>query len=79
MTMTRTEKATHQDIITNVGHGFVAMEFASPTEIRRRGGRRKMTRGEYIVFLMGRGFRPRSMARDFYDSGRRYRRRPVRR
>jgi len=79
MTMTRTEKATHQEILANEGLAGVAAEFASPTEIRRRGGRRKMRRSEYIVFRMRRGFRDAELAWELYNTARRYRRRPVRR
>lgn len=80
MTMTRTEKASHQDMILGADTAdLVDAIFASPTLIRQRGGRRRMTRSEYIVHRMSRGFQNADMARDLYDSARRYRRRPVRR
>jgi hypothetical protein len=55
MTMTRTEKTEHQSMIAGLGsRGIVAVTFQSPTEIAKRGGRREMTRAEYIAHRMGR-------------------------
>jgi hypothetical protein len=79
MTMTRTEKAAHQDMILGADHGDrLDINFASPTIIARL-GRKWMTRGEYIAHRMARKVIGPDQARGMREARRRYRRRPVRR
>jgi hypothetical protein len=78
MTMTRTEKATHQDMILGADHGDrLDIDFTSPTIIARL-GRRWMTRSEYIAHRMGRKTIGHDQAEGMREARRRYRRRPVR-
>ena len=53
------------------------MIFASPTEITKRGGRREMTKAEFITYRVH-GHREAWIARELLNGQRRYRRRPVR-
>ena len=79
MTMTRTEKATHQDMILGADHGDrLDINFASPTIIARL-GRKWMTRTDYITHRMGRKVISYDQAEGMREARRRYRRRPVRR
>jgi hypothetical protein len=79
MTMKRNAKASQQRIIAPAASAedMVQCDFASPTEIAKRGGRRQMTRAEYITFRIH-GHRGADMARELKDMHCRYRRRPVR-
>lgn len=55
MTTTRNTKTGHQNMIAGVApKGLVAVTFQSPTLIAKRGGRKEMTRAEYIEHRMGR-------------------------
>lgn len=71
MTMKRTEKASHRDILESVSSltGTVPVEFSGP----RRAGRSKMTEAEYRDLKMGRGHRDAETAREIKGSKVRYR------
>lgn len=79
MTMTRTEKATHQDMILGANYGDrLDINFTSPTIIARL-GRNWMTRTDYIEHRMSRKVIGLDQAEGMREARRRYRRRPVRR
>lgn len=72
MTMKRTEKATHQDVLANVSrNGKVNAEFASPKLIAEHGLR--MTPADYREHRMGRGTRDAETAREIKVSHSRFR------
>lgn len=79
MTKTRNAKASQQRTIAPAASAadMVQCDFASPTEIAKRGGRRQMTKAEFITFRIH-GHRTEWMARELKDMHCRYRRRPVR-
>lgn len=69
-------RAAKREISKVLAGGEVA-RFASPTEIAKRGGRREMTRAEFITYRVH-GHREAWIARELLNGQRRYRRRPVR-
>lgn len=83
MTMIRTEKATHQDLIDTARNSKTGnvpgITFQSPTEIMKRNGRKSMTVAEYIKFRMVRGARVESSVRSDWAEKRAGRRKITRR
>ena len=69
----RSTKRNHQNVLA----GLVRVNFQSPTIIARLGGRKEMTREEYITHRIH-GHRAEWIARELLNGQRRYRRRPVR-
>jgi hypothetical protein len=81
MTMKRSEKAGHAEIIKDAlasKIGQTVVEFSSPREIAKRGGRTRMRVAEYIAFKMHRGSKGETVREDWAEA-RRARRRMVRR